>query len=53
MKKPVIHLICNAHLDPVWQWRWEEGAAETLTTFSIAARLLIVPRSNTTWQSAM
>jgi alpha-mannosidase len=40
MKKPVLHLICNAHLDPVWQWRWEEGAAEAITTFGIAARLL-------------
>jgi alpha-mannosidase len=40
MRKPVIHLICNAHLDPVWQWRWDEGAAEAITTFSIAARLL-------------
>ncbi len=40
MKKPVIHLICNAHLDPVWQWRWDEGAAEAITTFGIAARLL-------------
>ena len=32
-----LHLICNAHLDPVWQWEWEEGAAETLSTFRIAA----------------
>jgi len=40
MSKPVIHLICNAHLDPVWQWRWEEGAAEAITSFGIAARLL-------------
>jgi len=40
MKKPIVHLICNAHLDPVWQWRWEEGAAEAVTTFGIAARLL-------------
>ncbi|HTY58347.1 MAG TPA: alpha-mannosidase, partial [Bacteroidota bacterium] len=40
MKKPVIHLICNAHLDPVWQWRWDEGASEAITTFGIAARLL-------------
>jgi alpha-mannosidase len=40
MKKPVIHLICNAHIDPVWQWRWEEGAAEALATFGIAVRLL-------------
>ena len=35
MKK--IHLIANAHLDPVWQWEWEEGAAEALSTFRIAA----------------
>jgi len=40
MRRPVIHLICNAHLDPVWQWRWDEGAAEAVTTFGIAARLL-------------
>ena len=32
-----LHLICNAHIDPVWQWEWEEGAAETLSTFRIAA----------------
>ncbi|MBP9989181.1 MAG: alpha-mannosidase, partial [Ruminococcus sp.] len=31
-------LICNAHLDPVWQWEWEEGAAEALSTFRIAAK---------------
>jgi alpha-mannosidase len=40
MRKPVVHLICNAHLDPVWQWRWDEGASEAVTTFGIAARLL-------------
>lgn len=32
-----IHLICNAHLDPTWQWEWEEGAAEALSTFRSAA----------------
>lgn len=31
------HLVCNAHLDPVWQWEWEEGAGEALSTFRIAA----------------
>lgn len=36
MKK--IHLVCNAHIDPVWLWKWEEGLAETLSTFRIAAR---------------
>ncbi len=32
-----IHLICNAHLDPVWLWQWEEGAAEAVSTFRVAA----------------
>lgn len=35
MKK--IYLLCNAHLDPVWQWTWDEGLAEALSTFRIAA----------------
>lgn len=34
-----VHLICNAHIDPMWQWEWEEGAAETLSTFRTAAKL--------------
>jgi alpha-mannosidase len=34
-----IHLICNAHLDPVWLWEWQEGAAETISTFRVAAEL--------------
>ena len=36
MKK--LHLVCNAHLDPVWQWEWEEGAAAAISTFRQAAR---------------
>jgi len=35
-----VHLICNAHLDPVWQWRWEEGCAEALSTFGTAVEIL-------------
>jgi alpha-mannosidase len=35
MKK--VYLVCNAHLDPVWLWEWEEGAAEAVSTFRIAA----------------
>ncbi len=35
MKK--LHLLCNAHLDPVWLWRWNEGAAEAISTFRVAA----------------
>ncbi len=30
-------LVCNAHLDPVWLWPWEEGLAEAISTFRIAA----------------
>jgi len=30
--KKTIHLIANAHLDPVWLWKWEEGFAETIHT---------------------
>ncbi len=33
----MIHLVCNAHLDPLWLWEWQEGAAEALSTFKIAA----------------
>lgn len=40
MTRRRIHLICNAHLDPVWQWRWEEGAAEALNTFRTAVEML-------------
>jgi alpha-mannosidase len=34
-----IHLICNAHIDPVWLWEWEEGAAEAVSTFRTAVEL--------------
>ena len=33
-----LHMVCNAHLDPVWLWDWEEGIAAALSTFRIAAR---------------
>ena len=39
MKKSV-HLISNAHIDPVWQWDIEEGISATLATFRSAAMLL-------------
>ncbi|MBE0697749.1 MAG: glycoside hydrolase family 38 [Anaerolineaceae bacterium] len=36
MSKPItqttIHLIPNAHLDPVWLWDWREGFTEGITT---------------------
>ena len=34
-----LHMICNAHLDPVWQWDWEEGIAQAIGTFYSAAEL--------------
>ena len=34
-----LHLICNAHLDPVWQWDWNEGVTAALATFYSAAEL--------------
>ena len=38
MKKRM-HLVCNAHIDPIWQWDWPEGVSATLSTFYTAARL--------------
>ncbi len=35
--KKTLHLVCNAHIDPVWLWNWQEGLAETLSTFRTAA----------------
>jgi len=31
-----IHMIGNAHLDPVWLWPWQEGYAEARATFRSA-----------------
>jgi alpha-mannosidase len=30
--KTIVHMIGQAHLDPVWLWRWAEGRAEALGT---------------------
>ena len=32
-----LHLLCNAHLDPMWLWRRQEGIAEAISTFRVAA----------------
>ncbi len=32
-----IYMLCNAHLDPVWLWRRQEGIAEAISTFRVAA----------------
>lgn len=34
-----LHLVCNSHLDPVWQWDWNEGASAALATFYSAVKL--------------
>lgn len=35
-----VHLIANAHLDPVWLWRWPAGVIEALSTCRAVADLL-------------
>lgn len=36
MKNKKLHLIGNAHLDPVWLWNWQEGFQEAKATFQSA-----------------
>ncbi len=38
--KKVIHLIANAHLDPVWLWDLPEGLGEAVATCRMAVELL-------------
>lgn len=38
MKK--LYMIGNAHLDPVWLWRWQEGFQENKATFFAMLRML-------------
>ena len=33
----IVHMIGNAHLDPVWLRRWQAGVDEALATFRSAA----------------
>ncbi len=35
-KNKKLHLIGNAHIDPVWLWQWQEGFHETRATFRSA-----------------
>ena len=34
-----LHLICNAHIDPIWQWTWDEGISAAIATYKSAADL--------------
>lgn len=36
MKNKKLHMIGNAHLDPVWLWNWQEGFQEVKATFKSA-----------------
>lgn len=40
MTKQKCFLVCNAHLDPVWLWTWEEGLTEAISTYRVAADFL-------------
>lgn len=35
-----VHMIGNAHIDPVWLWRWPAGVVEVLSTCHTAADLI-------------
>ena len=36
MKEKTLHMIGNAHIDPVWLWQWPEGLHEVKSTFRSA-----------------
>ncbi len=35
-----VYMVGNAHLDPVWLWRWDEGSVEAISTCLTALRLM-------------
>ncbi len=43
-----LHLVCNAHIDPVWQWEWEEGVAAPTTRNSRCRAASIFGKALTT-----
>ncbi|HPP73800.1 MAG TPA: glycoside hydrolase family 38 C-terminal domain-containing protein [Armatimonadota bacterium] len=32
MNKTTVHMVGNAHIDPAWLWRWQEGFSEVLAS---------------------
>jgi alpha-mannosidase len=36
----LLHMIGNAHIDPVWLWRWPEGYQEVRATFGSVVELM-------------
>ncbi|MFD7923824.1 alpha-mannosidase [Streptomyces sp. NPDC059740] len=50
----VLHMVGNAHIDPVWLWRWPEGLQEVRATFRSAVdRLEEYPDAVFTCDSVM
>lgn len=39
-RRITVHLICNAHIDPVWLWPWTAGLDEVINTCSSVCDLL-------------
>jgi alpha-mannosidase len=35
-----VHMVANAHIDPVWLWQWQRGSDEALATCRAACHLL-------------
>jgi alpha-mannosidase len=53
MKDKTLHMIGNAHLDPVWLWRWQEGFQAAKATFrSVLDRMSEYPEFRFTSSSA-
>lgn len=53
-RERTLHLVGNAHIDPVWLWRWPEGLQEVRATFQSAAdRLQEYPDAVFTCDSVM
>lgn len=40
MSDYTIHMVGNAHIDPVWLWRWTEGRDEVLKTYKQAVEFM-------------
>ena len=40
MKKRTLHLLPNAHIDPVWLWNWREGITEAVSTCRCIVELM-------------
>jgi len=40
MDRLVVHMIANAHIDPVWLWTWPAGADEAVSTCRAACDML-------------